>query len=159
MRRICLTIAAVALVSFGVFLVLPAAGTARTADAADDWLKEMDSIAKQFRAEIVVVKETEEGERTESAVALEGPRRVIYYSPQTSELNPVFEGAMYAFHVNGNPEVIMAIENSKGGDNTNTYIEISRLSGAAIRVYRNDELAGDFPRTGKVEGAYVGMVK
>ena len=152
-------LAAVVLTVLAAAVVVPAMLRDQQADAAKDWLKDFEAAAKEFKACLVVTEEVEGQEPTQTIVDLEGPRRMVYYTPQTSKYNPVFAGAVYAFHINGNPEVIMAIENSGTDEEPNTYIEISRLSGGAIRVYRKDELVADFPEKGNVPGAYVGLMR
>ena len=120
----------------------------RPATAADLWLEKLDAIAKEFTAEMIV-----DGE----AYPLEGPRRMTYYLPGPSPISRVFAGACYAMHVKGNPEVIIAIENSGSRERPQTYIEVSRLSGGEINVYRKGEQVAAFPAVPGVRGAYVGM--
>ena len=122
----------------------------RPATAAGDWLADFDQLAKEFTAEMIV-----DGK----AYPLSGPRRMVYYMPDKSPISTVFAGACYALHINGNPEAVIAIENSGDPANPSTYIEISRLSGGAINVYRKGERVAEFPATPSVRGAYVGMVK
>lgn len=162
MRRTYLLVGSIAVVAVAAFVVLPLCGTTPSADAQRNWVNEFDEIAKEFRGEFVIVKEAEGEEATTEVIPLEGPRRMISYTPKTSERNSVFAGAVYALHISGNPEVVMAIENSRSAEDeekVNTYIEISRLSGAAVNVYRNDEKVAEFPKASAVEGAYVGMTK
>lgn len=154
MSRVCLLAGAIVVVALTAYVVLPLCGTPRSADAQRDWLKEYDALAKEFSGEFVI----EDGDN----VPLEGPRRLVYYTPQLSDRNPVFQGAIYALHISGNPEVVIAIEDSRPPDDpdtVNTYIEISRLSGLAINVSRNDEIVAEFPRASSVAGAYVGLMK
>ena len=137
--------------SFGLIGVLLLNYCAQSGAAEPaNWLDELDLVAKEFTGEIVLEGRT---------VPLEGPRRMAFYEPKPSEVNPVFAGACYALHTGGNPEVIIAIENSGDPAAPNTYIEISRLSGAAINVYRKGQKVAEFPRAAGVSGAYVGMVK
>lgn len=156
-RKIAL--AAVVVVVLAAAVVVPAMLRDQKADAAKDWLKDFDAVAKEFKACLIVTERAEGQEPTETVVDLEGPRRMIYYTPETSKYNGVFAGAVYAFHINGNPEVIMAIENSGTDEEPDTFIEISRLSGGAVRVYRGEELVADFPARMRVDGAYVGLTR
>ena len=122
----------------------------RPASAGTDWLADFDQTAKEFTAEMIV-----DGK----AYPLQGPRRMIYYTPEKSPISSVFAGACYALHINGNPEAVIAIENSGDPAKPNTYIEISRLSGGAVNVYRKGEKVAEFPAMSGVRGAYVGMGK
>ena len=88
---------------------------------------------------------------------LDGPRRIMYYTPEKSPISNVISGACYALHIKGNPEVIIAIENSGDPTRPNTYIEVSRLSGGEINVYRKGWRTIEFPARAEVRGAYVGM--
>lgn len=154
MSRASLLVGAITIVALAAYVVLPLSGASRSAEAQLDWLKDFDETAKEFSGEFVI----EDGDN----VPLEGPRRLVYYTPQISEHNPVFRGAIYALHISGNPEVIIAIEDSRPPDDpetVNSYIEISRLSGLAINVSRNDEIVAEFPRASEVRGAYVGLMK
>jgi hypothetical protein len=118
--------------------------------AAPDWLVSFDRIAKEFSADLVA------GDRT---VPMEAPRRMAFYRPGKSDLCPVSAGAIYSFTLAGNPEVLMAIENSGDPKAPTTYIEITRLTGWGANVYRNDKCVAEFPQAGNVRGAYVGMMK
>jgi hypothetical protein len=71
----------------------------------------------------------------------------------------VTAGAIYSFTINGSPEVLMSIENSGDPKAPTTYIELSRLSGWGANVYRNGQCVAEFPQTGHVRGAYVGLAK
>jgi len=151
MRRVLLVFGMLAIIGVATFILAPMSGPVTRADAAaPDWLAESDAVAAQFTADMFV-----EGK----AYRFDGPRRMAYYTPQTNERSRVFAGAVYAMHVNGNPEIIIAIESSGSQAHPSTYIEISRLSGAAMVVYRNGEEVAEFPRTPYVRGAYYGMSK
>ncbi len=139
---------------------MPLLGHSGSVDAADAALDEFDAIAKEFQADMIVFNEVEgEEEADVEVIPLAGPRRMIYYNPKVDEHNRVFAGACYAFHINGNPEIVMAIEKSGDPEEAFTYIEISRLSGAAMVVYRNDEEVAVFPERSAVYGSYVGLSK
>lgn len=118
--------------------------------AAPDWLVSFDKLSKQFSGELVCHGRM---------VTMDAPRRMAFYQPRPSDVGNVTAGAIYSFTVNGSPEVLMAIENSGDPKAPTTYIEITRLSGWGAKIYRQGNLVADFPQTGAVPGAYVGLVK
>lgn len=135
-------------------MVLVAAGAVLVwqseAQAAPDWLVGFDKLSRQFSAELIAHGRM---------VPMDPPRRMAFYQPKQSDLCAVTAGAIYSFTINGSPEVLMAIENSGDPKAPTTYIEITRLSGWGAKVYRQGNLVADFPQTGSVRGAYVGLTR
>jgi len=140
---VTLSVVAVAAVIAVAFCLTP-----RPATAADMWLERLDKIAAEFTGEMIV-----DGK----SYPLDGPRRVMFYTPEKSPISNVVSGACYALHIKGNPEVIIAIENCGDPTRPSTYIEVSRLSGGEINIYRKGWRTIEFPARAEVRGAYVGM--